>query len=88
MLFLIDTRERRPERPEPPELGGSSGGRSRWEPNWRLWRWVALTVLAALGAGLTTGFVAYLLICATIAFASYAVCEIVPDTFGLKDYRQ
>jgi hypothetical protein len=80
MLFLIDTRERRPS--------GADGGRPAWEPNWRLWRWVALTVVAAVAAGATTGLVAYLLICATIAFASWAVCEIVPDTFGLKDYRQ
>ena len=87
MLFLIDTRERRPERPERPE-GPGARGRAAWEPNWRLWRWVALTVVAAVAAGATTGFVAYLLICATIAFACQAVCEIVPDTFGLKDYRQ
>jgi hypothetical protein len=79
MLFLIDTRShRRPPEPRRPA----------WEPNWRLWSWVALMLGAAVGAGATSGFVAYVLICATIAFACQAVCVLMPDTFGLKDYRQ
>ena len=78
MLFLIDTRERRPERP----------ARGAWEPNWRLWRWVGLALVALAGAFVTTGLVAYLLVCAGLGFACQAIAELVPDTFGLKDYKQ
>ena len=81
MLMLIDTREP-PPRPEPARR------RFAWEPNWRLWRWVAATVLALVGAGVASGFVAYLFVCAMVACACQAICVVLPDTFGLHDYRQ
>ena len=85
MLFLIDTRSH--GRPEPPGEPAQPA-RPAWEPNWRLWLWVALTIGAIVGAGAATGFAAYLLVCAALAFAAQAVCVVLPDTFGLKDYRQ
>jgi hypothetical protein len=78
MLLLIDTRE---PPPAPPE-------RQRWEPNWRLWLWVALSVAGAVGADAATGFAAYLLVCATLVCVCQAICVVLPNTFGLKDYRQ
>ena len=82
MLFLIDTREERPPRREPePE-------RAPWEPNWRLWLWVALTVAGLVAADATSGVVAYAFICATLVCVCQAICVLLPDTFGLKEYRQ
>ncbi|MEA2466591.1 MAG: hypothetical protein QOJ57_717 [Thermoleophilaceae bacterium] len=80
MLQLIDTRN-------PPPAPGS-GGRAPWEPNWRLWAWVALAIGAGVAAELTSGLVAYALICATLVFVCQAVCVLLPDTFGLREYRQ
>jgi hypothetical protein len=74
--MLIDTRT-----PPPSE-------RPAWEPNWRLWSWVALTVATFVAADATTGFVAYLLACAGLAFACRAICVVTPSLDGLRDYRQ
>jgi hypothetical protein len=74
--MLIDTRT--PPEPE----------RTAWEPNWRLWTWVALAIGALAGADATAGFVAYVLICAALVFVCQAICVLLPDTFGLRDYRQ
>jgi hypothetical protein len=73
--MLIDTRTPPPERPA-------------WEPNWRLWGWVAVAIGAFVGAEVTSGFVAYVLICATVGFVCQAVCVVMPNTFGLREYRQ
>lgn len=76
--MLIDTRT-------PPP---SAGDRAAWEPNWRLWAWVALTVGAFVAADATSGLVAYLLVCAGLAFACRAIVVITPSLDGLRDYRQ
>jgi hypothetical protein len=75
-MMLIDTRT------PPPE------DRAAWEPNWRLWMWVALTIGAFAGADAASGIAAYLLVCAGVAFVCQAICVVLPDTFGLRDYRQ
>ena len=80
MLFLIDTREQRPEARQPQ--------RQPWEPNWRLWLWVALAVGAAVAADAATGLAAYVLVCATLVFVCQAICVVLPGTFGLKEHRQ
>jgi len=80
MFMLIDTRRPRPSEPSPE--------RAAWEPNWRLWGWVALAIGAFVGANVTTGFVAYLLVCAALGFACRALCVITPSLDGLRDYRQ
>jgi hypothetical protein len=80
MFMLVDTRTPRPDE-SPPE-------RRAWEPNWRLWGWVTLTIAAFVAADVTSGFVAYLLICAALAFACRAICVITPSLDGLRDYRQ
>jgi hypothetical protein len=79
-MLLIDTRTPRPDRPD--------RARAAWEPNWRLWTWVALAIGAGVGANSTSGLVAYALICATLVFVCEAVCVLLPNTFGLREYRQ
>lgn len=37
MPFVAYVHAREPDEPE-------DGGRTPWEPNWRLWRWVAAAV--------------------------------------------
>jgi hypothetical protein len=80
MLFLIDTRE--PPEPEP------ASARAAWEPNWRLWAWVALTIGAFVAGDATSGFAAYVLACAGLAFACRAICVVTPSLDGLREYRQ
>jgi hypothetical protein len=75
-MLLIDTRTPPPSK------------RPAWEPDWRLWAWVALTIGAFAGAEVTSGFAAYVLICAGIAFVSRAICVITPSLDGLREYRQ
>jgi len=78
-MLLIDTRgpppERRAERPA-------------WEPNWRLWAWVALTIVAGVAADSTHGVVAYVLALAMMACACRALIVVLPPLDGLRDYRQ
>ena len=76
MLMLIDTRDS-----QPPE-------RPAWEPNWRLWGWVALTIAAFVGANAVGGFGGYLLLCAGIACVCRALCVVTPSFDGLREYRQ
>jgi hypothetical protein len=78
-MLLIDTRQ---PPPDPIEE------RPAWEPNWRLWGWVALTIAAGIAAEAATGIVAYALVLATVTFACRAVCAVLPPLDGLRDYRQ
>jgi hypothetical protein len=79
MLLLVDTRDRRP--PPGPE-------RPPWEPNWPMWAWIAAALATAVAAAGTGGFVAYLLVCATIACACRAVSVALPYGQGLREHRQ
>ena len=58
------------------------------EPNWRVVRWLAVAAVLVFAGVHTTGFTAYLIICATV----YAVCKagvsVRTYDFGLKDWRQ
>jgi hypothetical protein len=79
-MLLIDTR-----RPPPPEPAPE---RAAWEPNWRLWGWVALTICALVVADAAGGIAAYLLACLAIGFAGRAIDVALPYGSGLRDYRQ
>jgi hypothetical protein len=79
MLMLIDTRNPPPSRPEK---------RPAWEPNWRLWAWVAATLGLFVAAGSTPGIVSYVLVLGAVASACRAVTVILPPLDGLRDYRQ
>jgi hypothetical protein len=80
-MLLIDTRD--PPPPPPAEQE-----RAPWEPNWRLWGWVALTIGALVGAQAAGGFVGYVLLCAAIVFVGRVVGVLMPYTSGLREYRQ
>jgi hypothetical protein len=79
MLLLIDTRN------PPPDPVGE---RPAWEPNWRLWGWVALTIATLVAADAASGLVSYLLVLAGFFSACRAVSVILPPLDGLRDYRQ
>jgi hypothetical protein len=78
-MLLIDTRQ------PPPERGGE---RPAWEPNWRLWAWVALTIVAGVAADAASGAGAYLLALAMLVCACRALAVVLPPLDGLRDYRQ
>jgi hypothetical protein len=78
-MLLVETR--RPPPPGEPE-------RPAWEPNWRLWGWVALAVVALAGSEAVGGIAGYVLVCAALAFVCRAVCVVLPPLDGLRDYRQ
>jgi hypothetical protein len=77
MFLLIDTRNPPPSQELP-----------AWEPNWRLWRWVAATIAMFVAAGATAGVVSYALVIGALACACRAVLVILPPLDGLRDYRQ
>jgi hypothetical protein len=79
MLMLIDTRDQPPARPSE---------RPAWEPNWRLWGWVAATIVLFVAAASTPGIVSYVLVLAAVAAACRAVTVILPPLDGLREYRQ
>jgi hypothetical protein len=70
MMLLIDTRK-----PPPPD---PLRARPAWEPNWRLWGWVALTIGAFIAADAASGVVAYLLVLAGFVSVCRAVSVILP----------
>ena len=79
MFLLIDTRN-----PPPDPISE----RPAWEPNWRLWGWVALTIVLFVAADSTAGLVAYVLVLAAFAAACRAVLVVLPPLDGLREYRQ
>jgi hypothetical protein len=58
------------------------------EPNWRMVGWLAAAAVLVFAGVHTTGFAAYLIICATV----YAVCKAAVSVgsydFGLREWRQ
>ena len=71
-----EDRDPRPEGPRP------------WEPNWRVWRWVAAALVVGFAAGNSTGGVQYLLVVTTFGLVCQAVAEALPRMDGLRDWRQ
>lgn len=58
------------------------------EPNWRLIGWLVVAGVLVFAGIHTSGFVAYLILCATV----YAVCRAAVSVgsyeFGLREWRQ
>jgi hypothetical protein len=58
------------------------------EPNWRLIGWLAVAAVLVFAGIHASGFIAYLIICATV----YAVCKAAVSVgsyeFGLREWRQ
>jgi hypothetical protein len=71
------------EDPEPrPE------GRRPWEPNWRVWRWVAAACVVAYAAARSDGALEALLAFAVFGLVCRAAVELLPDGDGLREHRQ
>ena len=62
--------------------------RRPWEPNWRVWRWVAAAAVVGFAANNTDGAIQYLLVVTAFAFACQALSEALPRMDGLREWRQ
>lgn len=71
-----------PPPPPPPER------RAPLEPNWRLCLWLAVAAALWLGAAHSAGFLAFVLLCATLAAVCRAATEAIGYADGLRDWRQ
>lgn len=69
--------------PDPPP-----GGREPWEPNWKMWRWIAGAALAVFGATRSDGAVEMLLVVIAFAFVCLAAEAALPRGDGLREWRQ
>ena len=74
--MLID--DRLPPREERPAI----------EPNWRVAGWLAAAAVLIYAGVHTTGFVAYLIICATVYAVCRAILSIGSYDLGLREWRQ
>ena len=68
---------------EPP-----AGGREPWEPNWRMWRWIAGAVLATYAATKADGAAEALLALIAFVLACLAAEAALPRGDGLREGRQ
>jgi hypothetical protein len=75
-LAYVHARERQGE-PRPP-----------WEPNWRVWRWIAAAVVVAYAATRADGVAEWLLVLGVLTLACRAATEALPSGDGLREYRQ
>jgi hypothetical protein len=62
--------------------------RPAWEPNWRVWRWVAAAGVLAYGSAHTTGALAALLTIVVFVCVCQAAAEALPYGDGLRQHRQ
>ena len=62
--------------------------RAYWEPNWRIWRWVAAAVVLGYGSAHTRGALAAGLVIAVFACVCQAAAEALPNGDGLREHRQ
>ena len=77
-VVLIDDRVPPPARDE----------RRPIEPNWRVIGWLAAAAVLIFAGVHTTGFTAYLIICATVYAVCKAIVSIRTYDFGLREWRQ
>ena len=73
-------------------LGRGSGphaaGRAPWEPNWKVWRWIAGAALAAYAATQADGAARALLVLIAFALVCLAADAALPRGDGLRQWRQ
>ena len=70
--------------PGPPD----DGGRQPWEPNWRIWRWVAVAIVLSYVASRTSGLVEVVLVFVVFGLCCRAALEALPDGDGMREWRQ
>ena len=83
MPFLAYVHSHEPDRPP-----GAGGGRRPWEPNWRMWRWIAGTLVAVYCATQAEGAAQALLVIITFVFVCLAAEAGIPRGDGLREWRQ
>ena len=71
------------DEPDPPE-----DRRRVWEPNWRMWRWIAAAVVLGYASGDTRGAFSAVLTLAIFVCVCQAAAELLPKGDGLRAYRQ
>jgi hypothetical protein len=81
MPFVAYVHAREPGSPE-------DFGRTPWEPNWRIWRWVAMAIAAGFAAAHSTGVLAAVLVLVVFALCCRAAVEALPNGDGLREWRQ
>jgi hypothetical protein len=69
--------------PEPPE-----DRRPVWEPNWRVWRWVALAAGAGYASAHTHAMLSALFTLVAFVSVCQAAAEALPRGDGLREHRQ
>ena len=70
--------------PDPPE----DGGRTPWEPNWRIWRWVAAAIVVDLRRHAHRRRRSRRCWWRVFALCCRAALELLPDGDGLREWRQ
>jgi hypothetical protein len=64
------------------------GGRQPWEPNWKVWRWIAGAALAIFAATKTDGGAQALLVLTAFVLVCLAAEAALPRGDGLREWRQ
>ena len=81
MPFVAYVHSPEPDRPD-------DDGRTPWEPNWRIWRWVGAAAVVAYAATRTEGAMQTLLVMVVFALCCRAAIVALPDGDGLREWRQ
>jgi hypothetical protein len=68
--------------------GPGDDERAVWEPNWRVWRWVAAAGVVGYGSAHTHGALAAVLVLVVFGLVCQAAAEALPKGDGLREYRQ
>jgi UDP-N-acetylmuramyl pentapeptide phosphotransferase/UDP-N-acetylglucosamine-1-phosphate transferase len=63
-------------------------GRPPWEPNWRMWRWIVVAVVAMYCVSRTDGVAGLVLVIVAFAAACLAFDAALPQGDGLREWRQ
>jgi hypothetical protein len=84
MPFLAFVHAREPW----PPAGPDDDERRPWQPNWRLWRWVAAALVVAFAASHADGAVQALLVFVVFGLGIRAVGEVLTWGDGLSEWRQ
>jgi hypothetical protein len=63
-------------------------GRAPWEPNWRMWRWVAVALVVTYAATRAEGGIELLLVVVVFALCCRAAVEALSNGDGLREWRQ
>ena len=81
MPFVAYVHAREPDEPE-------DEARAPWEPNWRVWRWVAAALVVTVGATSADGALEALLVLLVFGLCCRAAVELLPGGDGLREWRQ